>query len=91
MSVDTTPAGSAGSVGDRYRLLECVAGDPTGPAVAWRAWDNLLNRPVTLTVVRPGGPAAGGFLAHAHAVSTIAHPALARVSTPSTRAIGRTW
>ncbi|MFL6129016.1 MAG: protein kinase family protein [Mycobacteriales bacterium] len=79
MSVDTTPAGSAGSVGDRYRLLECVAGDPDGPAVAWRAWDDLLNRPVTLTVVRPGGPAAGGFLAHAHAVSTIAHPALARV------------
>lgn len=79
MSVDTTPAGSAGSVGDRYRLLECVAGDPEGPAVAWRAWDNLLNRPVTLTVVRPGGPAAGGFLGHAHAVSTIAHPSLARV------------
>ena len=79
MSVDTTPAGSAGSVGDRYRLLECVAGDPDGPAVAWRAWDNLLNRPVTLTVVRPGGPPAGGFLAHAHAVSTITHPALARV------------
>jgi hypothetical protein len=60
-------------------LLECVAGDPDGPAVAWRAWDNLLNRAVTLTVVRPGGPPAGGFLAHAHAVSTIAHPALARV------------
>lgn len=79
MSADTTTAGSAGSVGDRYRLLECVAGDPNGPAVAWRAWDNLLNRPVTLTVVRPGGPAAGGFLAHAHAVSTIVHPALARV------------
>ena len=80
MSVDTaTPAGSAGSVGDRYRLLECVAGDPDGPAVAWRAWDNLLARPVTLTVVRPGGPAAAGFLAHAHAVSTVVHPALARV------------
>ena len=79
MSVDTTPPGSAGSVGDRYRVLECVAGDPEGPAVAWRAWDNLLNRPVTLTVVRPGGPAASGFLAHAHAVSTIAHPTLARV------------
>src|SRR5215207_2580470 len=79
VSVDTTPAGSAGSVGDRYRLLECVAGDPGGPAVAWRAWDNLLNRPVTLTVVRPGGPPAGGFLGHAHAVSTISHPALARV------------
>jgi hypothetical protein len=81
LSVDTaTPAGSAGSVGgDRYRLLECVAGDPDGPAVAWRGWDNLLARPVTLTVVRPGGPSAAGFLAHAHAVSTIVHPALARV------------
>jgi eukaryotic-like serine/threonine-protein kinase len=80
VSVDTaTPAGSAGSVGDRYRLLECVAGDPEGPAVAWRAWDMLLNRPVTLTVVRPGGPAAVGFLSHAHTISTIAHPALARV------------
>jgi len=66
-------------VGDRYQLLECVAGDPDGPAVAWRAWDNLLNRPVTLTVVRPGGEAAAGFLRHAHAVSTIVHPALARV------------
>ncbi|HZB48985.1 MAG TPA: protein kinase family protein [Mycobacteriales bacterium] len=80
MSVDTaTPTGSAASVGDRYRLIECVAGDPDGPAAAWRAWDNLLNRPVTLTIVRPGGPAAGGFLGHAHAVSTVVHPALARV------------
>ena len=79
MSVDTTPAGSTGSVGDRYRLLECVAGDPEGPAVAWRAWDDLLNRPVTLTVVRPGGDAAAGFLSHAHAVSAVAHPSLARV------------
>jgi hypothetical protein len=79
VSVDTRQAGSAGTVGDRYRLLECVAGDPEGPAVAWRAWDDVLNRPVTLTVVRPGGPAADGFLAHAHAVSTVAHPSLARV------------
>jgi hypothetical protein len=80
VSVDTaTPTGSAGSVGDRYRLLECVAGDPEGPAVAWRAWDTLLARAVTLTVVRPGGSAAGGFLGHAHAVSSIVHPALARV------------
>jgi eukaryotic-like serine/threonine-protein kinase len=79
VSVDTRPAGSAGSVGDRYRLLECVAGDPEGPAVAWRAWDDVLNRPVTLTVVRPGGPPAGGFLAHAHAVSGVTHPSLARV------------
>lgn len=79
MSVDTTPAGSAGSVGDRYRLLECVAGDPDGPAAAWRAWDDLLNRPVTLTVVRPGGDAAAGFLSHAHAVSGVTHPSLARV------------
>jgi hypothetical protein len=68
-----------GTVGDRYRLLECVAGDPEGPAVAWRAWDAVLNRPVTLTVVRPGGPAADGFLAHAHAVSAVTHPSLARV------------
>lgn len=79
MSVDTRPAGSAGSVGDRYRLLECVAGDPDGPAVAWRAWDDVLNRPVTLTVVRPGGEPAAGFLGHAHAVSGVMHPSLARV------------
>jgi hypothetical protein len=80
VSVDAaTPTGSAGSVGERYRLLECVAGDPEGPAVAWRAWDTLLARAVTLTVVRPGGPSAGGFLGHAHAVSAITHPALARV------------
>ncbi|HST65198.1 MAG TPA: protein kinase family protein [Mycobacteriales bacterium] len=79
MSVDTRPAGSAGSVGDRYRLLECVAGDPEGPAVAWRAWDDVLNRPVTLTVVRPGGEPASGFLAHAHAVSGVTHASLARV------------
>jgi hypothetical protein len=79
VSVDTRPAGSAGSVGDRYRLLECVAGDPEGPAVAWRAWDDVLNRPVTLTVVRPGGEPASGFLAHAHAVSGVTHPSLARV------------
>jgi hypothetical protein len=79
VSVDTRQAGSAGTVGDRYRLLECVAGDPGGPAVAWRAWDDVLNRPVTLTVVRPGGPAAEGFLSHAHAVSAVTHPSLARV------------
>jgi len=80
VSVDAaTPTGSAGSVGERYRLLECVAGDPDGPAVAWRAWDTLLARAVTLTVVRPGGPSAQGFLGHAHAVSAIVHPALARV------------
>ncbi|HEX6755936.1 MAG TPA: protein kinase family protein [Mycobacteriales bacterium] len=80
MSVDTaTPTGSVAAIGDRYRLIECVAGDPDGPAAAWRAWDNLLNRPVTLTLVKPGGATAGGFLAHAHAVSMIAHPALARV------------
>ncbi len=79
VSVDTRQAGSAGTFGDRYRLLECVAGDPEGPAVAWRAWDDVLNRPVTLTVVRPGGPAAAGFLAHAHAVSAVTHPSLARV------------
>jgi eukaryotic-like serine/threonine-protein kinase len=79
VSVDTRPAGSAGSVGDRYRLLECVAGDPEGPAVAWRAWDDVLNRPVTLTVVRPGGEPASGFLAHAHAVSGVTHASLARV------------
>ena len=79
MSLDAHPAESAGSVGERYRLLECVAGDPDGPAVAWRAWDTLLARAVTLTVVRPGGPAADGFLRHAHAVSTVVHPALARV------------
>jgi hypothetical protein len=82
VSVDSRQAGSgasAGSVGDRYRLLECVAGDPEGPAVAWRAWDDVLNRAVTLTVVRPGGPAADGFLSHAHAVSGVTHPSLARV------------
>jgi eukaryotic-like serine/threonine-protein kinase len=80
VSVDAaTPTGSAGSVGDRYRLLECVAGDPDGPAVAWRAWDTLLARAVTLTVVRPGGESAQGFLGHAHAVSTVVHQALARV------------
>jgi eukaryotic-like serine/threonine-protein kinase len=80
VSVDAaTPTGSAGSVGDRYRLLECVAGDPDGPAVAWRAWDTLLARAVTLTMVRPGGESAQGFLGHAHAVSTVVHQALARV------------
>jgi hypothetical protein len=80
VSVDAaTPTGSAGSVGDRYRLLECVAGDPDGPAVAWRAWDTLLARAVTLTIVRPGGESAQGFLGHAHAVSTVVHQALARV------------
>jgi eukaryotic-like serine/threonine-protein kinase len=82
VSVDSRQAGSggsAGSVGDRYRLLECIAGDPDGPAVAWRAWDDVLNRAVTLTVVRPGGPAAEGFLSHAHAVSGVTHPSLARV------------
>jgi hypothetical protein len=79
VSVDTRPAGSAGSVGDRYRLLECVAGDPDGPAVAWRAWDDVLNRAVTLTVVRPGGDNASGFLAHAHRVSGVTHSSLARV------------
>ncbi|HEX5497234.1 MAG TPA: hypothetical protein VFX70_21940 [Mycobacteriales bacterium] len=79
MSADTaSPSrGGVGVVGDRYRLVERISAD--GTTEFWRAHDELLARPVALTVHTPGGDAARDFLAQAHRLSTLTHPAVARV------------
>lgn len=79
MSADTTSPsrGDVGAVGDRYRLVERIASSDT--TVFWRAHDELLARPVALTVHSPGGEAAREFLAQAHRLSTLTHPAVTRV------------
>ena len=79
MSADTaSPSrGGVGVVGDRYRLVERISADDT--TEFWRAHDQLLARPVALTVHSPGGEAARDFLAQAHRLSTLTHPAVARV------------
>jgi len=66
-------------VGERYRLLQrLVAPTEAAPGV-WRGQDTVLNRPVTVTLLQPGGPSAKALLEHAHALSMVEHPALPRV------------
>lgn len=79
MSADTTSPSrdGVGVVGDRYRLVERVWWDDR--TVFWRAHDELLARPVALTVHTPGGEAAQDFLAQAHRLSTVTHAAVTRV------------
>lgn len=79
MSADTASPSrdGVGVVGDRYRLVERISTDDT--TEFWRAHDQLLARPVALTVHTPGGEAARDFLAQAHRLSTLTHPAVARV------------
>lgn len=79
MSADTaSPSrGGVGVIGDRYRLVERITNDNT--MTLWLAHDQLLARPVSLTVHNPGGDAATEFLGRAHRLSTVSHPALARV------------
>lgn len=79
VSADTaSPSrGGVGVVGDRYRLVERISADEA--TEFWRAHDQLLARPVAMTVHSPGGDAARDFLARAHRLSTLTHPAVARV------------
>lgn len=79
MSADTASPSRGGVevVGDRYRLIERISSDAATDF--WRAHDELLARPVALTVHTPGGEAARDFLARAHRLSTLTHPAVTRV------------
>lgn len=66
---------------DRYLLLATVPGP--GPAVLWRAVDEVLARPVAVKVLpasgSPGRAAAEPFLAAAVRTGAVVHPGLARV------------
>ena len=79
VSADTaSPSrGGVGVVGDRYRLVERISADEA--TEFWRAHDQLLARPVSMTVHSPGGEGGRDFLTRAHRLSTLTHPAVARV------------
>jgi hypothetical protein len=66
----------------RYRLTEVVSAE-TGPALLWRATDEVLARPVAVKVLpangRAGHAAATPFLDAAGRASALAHPGLVRV------------
>lgn len=66
---------------DRYLLLAAVPGP--GPAVLWRAVDEVLGRPVAVKVLPASGTAdraaAEPFLAAAIRSGAVVHPGLARV------------
>lgn len=91
MTVETAPpSAELDMVGERYRLLQrLVAPTEAAPGV-WRGQDTVLNRQVTVTMHEPGGPVAQVLLEHAHALSTIEHPALPRVFDAENE-IDRTW
>ncbi len=61
----------------RYRLVERVAGG--GPAVLWRAVDDVLARPVAVKLLPAGGDAAQPFLDAAVRAGALGHPGLVRV------------
>ncbi|MCA1712484.1 MAG: protein kinase [Actinobacteria bacterium] len=66
----------------RYRLTQVIS-DEDGPALLWRATDEVLARPVAVKVLpangRAGQAAAAPFLEAAGQASGLAHPGLARV------------
>jgi hypothetical protein len=66
----------------RYRLTRVVS-DESGPALLWRATDEVLARPVAVKILpvngRGGSAAAAGFLEAAGRASALSHPGLARV------------
>jgi eukaryotic-like serine/threonine-protein kinase len=91
VTVETAPpSAELDMVGERYRLLQrLVAPSEAAPGV-WRGQDTVLNRPVTVTVHAPAGPAARALLEHAHALSMVEHPALPRVFDAEDEG-ARTW
>ncbi|MCU1624947.1 MAG: hypothetical protein JWL79_3792 [Frankiales bacterium] len=66
---------------ERYRLLELVAQE--GPAALWRAYDDVLARPVAVKCVPTPNKAARDeaqtFLAAAVRTGAVNHPGLARI------------
>ncbi len=69
-------------VGGRYSLVEPFGADERfagGKVQTWRAHDDVVDRPVVLRIMTPGGNAAKLFLDRALEMSMIAHPGLGMV------------
>jgi hypothetical protein len=80
VTVETAPpSAELDMVGERYRLLQSLVPLTDVVPGVWRGEDTVLNRPVTVTMYEPAGPAAVALLQHAHALSSVEHPALPRV------------
>ncbi len=63
----------------RYRLDDIVTADPHSGHAFWRGTDSLLNRPVSIELRVPGGPAAKAMIAAAVTAGRIVHPSVVGV------------
>jgi eukaryotic-like serine/threonine-protein kinase len=91
VTVETAPpSAELDMVGERYRLIQRLVPLTAAVPGVWRAEDTVLNRPVTVTLYEPAGPAAAALLEHAHALSSIEHPTLPRVFDAENEQ-DRTW
>ncbi|HEV2087927.1 MAG TPA: protein kinase family protein [Cryptosporangiaceae bacterium] len=63
----------------RYRLDDIVSADPASGHAFWRGTDSLLNRPVSIELRVPGGPAAKAMIAAAVTAGRIVHPSVVGV------------
>ena len=71
----TLPAGTV--LGARYRLEELLAG--SGPAVTWRAFDQVLSRSVLLHLLAPGDEVEADLMAAARRASVATDSRFLRV------------
>lgn len=71
----TLPAGTV--LGTRYRLEELLAG--SGPAITWRAFDQVLSRSVLVHLLAPGDPAEAQLMAAARRASVATDSRFLRV------------
>ncbi|GAA1828632.1 murein biosynthesis integral membrane protein MurJ [Microlunatus capsulatus] len=71
----TLPAGTV--LGTRYRLEELLAG--SGPAITWRAFDQVLSRSVLVHLLAPGDPAEADLMAAARRASVATDSRFLRV------------
>ena len=71
----TLPAGTV--LGARYRLEELLAG--SGPAITWRAFDQVLSRSVLVHLLAPGDPAEADLMAAARRASVATDSRFLRV------------
>jgi eukaryotic-like serine/threonine-protein kinase len=91
VTVETAPpSAELDMVGERYRLLQRLVPLTEAVPAVWRGEDTVLNRPVTVTLYEPAGPGAIALLEHAHALSSVEHPALPRVFDAEGE-LNRTW